>query len=762
MPNDIAPPPAESKGGLIEAALALGAPVFPLQADKRPMPGSRGFKDATLDPARIRAMFAHPLACFVGMPTGPVSGVVVVDVDVGEGKDGREWLDANWHRLPDTRIVYTPSGGLHLYFRQPEGVRVPNSQAPNWRVARGVDVRGDGGYVGCAGAAPGGQPYLAADDATPPAEVPEWLLPLMAERQADPAPVTPAPRRPCPTEGGTPYGLRALEGECEAIRTAGFGSQEGALNAAGLKIGALVAGGELQEGLAKSELRAAARGMPSQPGRAPWAPGEPENKVLRAFADGQRKPRQAPPRTVEPDPEPESHPAAELIARAHADMGKRMAEGPPVAPGIFDVEGVLKMFVEETEAVASRSQPFLALAAAICAVGAAAGRRYETPSGLRSNIYAIGIADASGGKDNARKAALKLFSRANLKQYLGGGGSTSGAGFLTALTIHPAKLFLIDEFGIFVGGVNDKQASGPKREIRSELLKLYSSASVSYLGTEYANQKDKPRVDIESPHLCIYSTTTPVTLWKAVAGEAMKDGFMARHLVFLAEEQLPPERDVEESFEPSAGLVAALQRIAEGAEGHDHGGNLAALMDSQLDMRPFKVPLSPAAKALHRAKRDELYPEAKAATGTDRSSILGRLAENSIKLALVRAISRDPARPVMEERDIAWGWTLARHCVDTLIREAGNNISETAFEERCNRLLNMLKRRGPQTMRQLWLNGWKLSDKERDEVLRALTGNGLIREIPSAAGQRGRPTKRYAAVAGGETVLEGDGDADDE
>jgi hypothetical protein len=63
------------------------------------------------------------------------------------------------------------------------------------------------------------------------------------------------------------------------------------LNTSSLKIGRLVAAGELSPDFAIGELIAAARSMPSQPGRVPWRPLEVERKVRRAFADGVRQPR---------------------------------------------------------------------------------------------------------------------------------------------------------------------------------------------------------------------------------------------------------------------------------------------------------------------------------------------------------------------------------------------------------------------------------------------------------------------------------------
>jgi hypothetical protein len=114
----------------------------------------------------------------------------------------------------------------------------------------------------------------------------------------------PAPAAPQPTpskavhraSGGTHYGLAALQGECDAIRRAGYGQQEQTLNDAALKIGALVAGGEIEEGIAMSDLRAAGNAMSSESGREPWQPDEIDAKVRRAMKYGASRPRAPAPR----------------------------------------------------------------------------------------------------------------------------------------------------------------------------------------------------------------------------------------------------------------------------------------------------------------------------------------------------------------------------------------------------------------------------------------------------------------------------------
>ena len=211
------------------------------------------------------------------------------------------------------------------------------------------------------------------------------------------------------------------------------------------------------------------------------------------------------------------HPAAAMLAKI--TPAPQPPSPPPkpyrVPPELLQVDGALKLFVEYATASSVSPQPFLALGAAICLVGAIAGRRYRTPTDLRSNIYAIGIADSGGGKDHARRCAKRAIYAAGLDRYLGGEDLASSAGLLTSLQRHPARLFQVDEFGQFLKLVLGPRAPAHKAAIWSELTKLYTSAAEPYIGAEYADQKTRPRVTIEQPCACIWGVTVPGPFWSA-------------------------------------------------------------------------------------------------------------------------------------------------------------------------------------------------------------------------------------------------------
>jgi hypothetical protein len=89
-------------------------------------------------------------------------------------------LEADNGELPDTVEVITPGhGGRHLYFAYPQDREIRNSAS---RIAPGVDVRGQGGYV----LAPpsihpnSGLYHWSVDGGKIFAEAPNWLLELAA------------------------------------------------------------------------------------------------------------------------------------------------------------------------------------------------------------------------------------------------------------------------------------------------------------------------------------------------------------------------------------------------------------------------------------------------------------------------------------------------------------------------------------------------------------------------------------------------------
>lgn len=131
---------------------SLGYAVLPCErGGKKPhprlLPESGGVHHATRDPDQIRSWWSLDQAAGIGVATGQVSALAVIDLDVKGTDNGIEAFaafSADGHPLPGGYPeAHTPSGGRHIWMRIPPWARMPERPG----ILPGVDVKGTGGYV---------------------------------------------------------------------------------------------------------------------------------------------------------------------------------------------------------------------------------------------------------------------------------------------------------------------------------------------------------------------------------------------------------------------------------------------------------------------------------------------------------------------------------------------------------------------------------------------------------------------------------------
>lgn len=124
-----------------------GYPVLPL-SKKEPLI-KKGAHGATVKEDLIQKWWKTWPDAQIGIATGKRSGLVVLDVDLN-----KEGVENTWKALIhkqsiqlDTVRARSGAGGLHLYFKYPEGDTVKNSVGNEGTGNKGIDFRGDGGYI---------------------------------------------------------------------------------------------------------------------------------------------------------------------------------------------------------------------------------------------------------------------------------------------------------------------------------------------------------------------------------------------------------------------------------------------------------------------------------------------------------------------------------------------------------------------------------------------------------------------------------------
>ena len=121
--------------------------VFPCSPTSKKPLTPHGCKDAKKSVGAIKSWWKKWPDASIGIATGSVSGLIVIDEDLDENKglNGYEAV-SEWERingeLPATVQCITGRGGYHLYY-QYSGDDIKNRAG----ILDGVDVRGEGGYV---------------------------------------------------------------------------------------------------------------------------------------------------------------------------------------------------------------------------------------------------------------------------------------------------------------------------------------------------------------------------------------------------------------------------------------------------------------------------------------------------------------------------------------------------------------------------------------------------------------------------------------
>jgi len=189
----------------------LGWSVVPVRpGEKVPAVAWSGFQQTRPSIAQLDDWFAIG-GYGIGIVTGQISGIFVLDFDGEDGQALLNSLERNHGPLPPTVSALTPGGGIHLLFQHP-GTPVTTRQ----HIRPGLDVRGDGGFIVVHPSVHRNRRRYEWDaDAHPEdaaiAAAPQWVLDLVgrAPDPASPSAAAPAVRALQPGPLGLPTSIIA-------------------------------------------------------------------------------------------------------------------------------------------------------------------------------------------------------------------------------------------------------------------------------------------------------------------------------------------------------------------------------------------------------------------------------------------------------------------------------------------------------------------------------------------------------------------------
>lgn len=641
-----------------------------------------GVKEATTDTKKIIDWWTKWPQANVAGATGSRSGIVVVDVDAF-GEDSLDGLET-----PETAKQLTGSGeGFHLIYRS-NGIKLKSKAG----ILEHVDSRAEGGYIILA---PSnhitGNSYEWEISLPESLESlpypPQWFIDKTQKTDHEPA-FQPGEGEVIP-EGGRNDWLASVGGK---LRKKGHDQEE---------IEALLAVKNRKHcspPLSKEEVQRIAMSVSR------YQTGDEEDREL--VERGGLIASQI----------LESHKKKMLEELQKREKGSAIKPPKTFLPESGILREIMLFILSQSRIPNER----LAFAAGVSFLGALFGRKWQTETGLQPNLYTVGVAPSGTGKEAPRKGISTIATAAEIGDILAGDSVTSGAAILAAMQQTGTKLFQFDEFGRMLKSITGEKASDNKADVMTIFMKLYSAAGGTYRGTEYADQKARPRVDIHSPIACIFGTTTPESFYSSITSAETVGGELARMIIIDGD--IPRRKQMPSLGKPMPELIQKIKKIYD----YTPGGNLTTVRGGDIMANPEIVYCSEGVLEAWEALEDEAYEEGRKNPGT--SSIMNRIAENTMKLALILAVSRDWKTPHIGAEDFLMAKEIITWSASILLSQIGEHMAENKQERYSKKLEAVIKGFGKAggTKSDITYKTRFLSARERNEMLEELTHAGIV------------------------------------
>ena len=415
---------------------------------------------------------------------------------------------------------------------------------------------------------------------------------------------------------------------------------------------------------------------------------------------------------------------------------KKSKEPEPVNPDgmtdvFYQIPGLIGDMISFHKQYAPRPRPELSLAASIALMGAITGRKIQTRSGMRTNVYCVGLAPSGSGKEKPRNNNVMALIDSGVQNLLGSENPASDAALISELADHPAKLIQIDEVSRYFSTLKTAgNNSVHLKNIFTRFLELTGQAeNPAWTPKGYADGKKSKTIC--HPHLCIYGTSTSDGFWSSVASSDAVDGFLARMMVIEADRNYPRLRDVETASTPQT-VIDILK---------DWNAFCPPSSGNMNDHFPRAVVVHVDSAAADRIKshsdgiEDRLIDEP-----DDHKAIWSRASALAKRLSLIFAASRGPHGIVVRIEDAQAAVRLANWCTRLLIRRVFTHVSANESDSEKKRVLEIIRRCGSITASCLTRKTqWIRNRRARNEILDELIDGGFIslekRPAPETGGK---------------------------
>lgn len=423
------------------------------------------------------------------------------------------------------------------------------------------------------------------------------------------------------------------------------------------------------------------------------------------------------------------------------EPGRTLPTPPPMCPDPFSLEnadGLLAGVAEWITSTAIIPVPELSLTAAISLLGGMFGDKALGPTRSGLNLYLATVMGVASGKGHAPKSIIALASSAGRPGAVTNGDPTSYAAIERMLRKNISTVVVMDELGVTLQDVNSRHKSGAAASIRKFLLTIYDQADSVFHGRQYASDEtkkdDSPLI---GPALSILGMTTPTTLYAGLSDDSLSDGFLSR-FVFI--EGAGPEQIVAPKLNRVVNLPKDLKAKLKLAY---ENFPKAPREGTQILTPKYQIPFEGDGEGEAYQRWTQVFDwQHDRAWSIREYHINGRAAENTIRLATVRAVSRRPSDPVITADDVEWGWAIVHRSISVITDGVDRHMAGSMAESLRKAIIRALSQAKEKTLpwSQL-LQREGVSQADSEDVAKALLWLSETGKIVDLSG-RSKPGAR--------------------
>jgi hypothetical protein len=342
-----------------------------------------------------------------------------------------------------------------------------------------------------------------------------------------------------------------------------------------------------------------------------------------------------------------------------------------------------------------RKSPEFAVMASIAFMSAFYGRRVVGPTGCGVNLYLAGIAGPGFGKEAPLQRLVCALNESGMAFLVGAGEVSSSSAIEKILRRKPAVVMPWDEIGDVLEAINARGPGNWAATIRKAMLELYSKSTGVWFGKETTDE-ERIGTPIHCPSLTVIGTSTPTRFYGGMSDKNLNDGFAAR-IIFISPAARPVRGNPKDD---GISLPSELRDAIKNAQDvFPWPGQLSSTTWRTAETKPGLVKVSWHDDAAERTWLDlEDWQESETERDETRDGIVGRLAENAVRLATLRALSRDPAHAAVSVADVEWARAIMMRSIAAVDDGVAKYMTGSAFEELCQAILAALRGSGSGAM----------------------------------------------------------------